>query len=46
MTRFFFFLRGGGGGLSECAIRFLKIEIKDLGRAKRIIVIVKFQYEC
>ena len=24
----------------------MQIEIKDLGRAKRIIVIVKFQYEC
>ena len=24
----------------------MEMEIKDLGRAKRIIVIVKFQYEC
>ena len=57
MTRFFFFFfwgGGGGGGGVENLYDWtddskkieMYIEIKDLGRAKRIIVIVIFQYEC
>ena len=40
------FLTGVGVNLYDLTDDSKKIEIKDLGRAKRIIVTVKFQSEC